>query len=157
MPSLYTDSFPVLRLSLAVFGILVILENFVVSINLPSRMRPITLKTDNIKYTTFNSMDDNPFILPPLTVDQDTRYGTNLLINETQLLEYNRPDSLLFQGFPQPSSRKPVLFARFVSWILKKVIESRLKSSDGLEINVLSDSNKAVIRGKVETVELKVM
>ena len=50
---------------------------------------------------------------------------------------------------------KPVLAARFVSWILRKVIEARTNFVSGLEVTVLSESNRRIFMGKVSAVEMK--
>lgn len=51
-------------------------------------------------------------------------------------------------------TRKPI-FARFVSWILRRLVETRTEFVSGLEVNVLSNSNRDILRGRVDTLELK--
>lgn len=51
-------------------------------------------------------------------------------------------------------TRKPI-FARFVSWILRRLVETRTEYVSGLEVNVLSNSNRDILRGRVDTLELK--
>ena len=64
-------------------------------------------------------------------------------------------DSLQTQGLPNrtwynlPSLQrvtggKPVLAARFVTWILRKVVEARTDFVSGLEMTVLSESNRLI-------------
>ena len=51
-------------------------------------------------------------------------------------------------------TRKPI-FAHFVSWILRRLVETRTQFVSGLEVNVLSHSNRDILRGRVDTLELK--
>lgn len=51
-------------------------------------------------------------------------------------------------------TRKPI-FAHFVSWILRRLVETRTQFVSGLEVNVLSHSNRDILRGRVNTLELK--
>lgn len=51
-------------------------------------------------------------------------------------------------------TKKP-MFAHFVSWILKKLVFTRTQFVSGLEVHVLSPSNRAILRGRVDTLELK--
>ena len=53
------------------------------------------------------------------------------------------------------NEKRPVLLARFVSWILKKVVQAKTKFVEGLEISIGCASNRQILRGKVDTVELK--
>ena len=50
---------------------------------------------------------------------------------------------------------KPVFLARIVSWILKKIVKAHTQYATGLEINVQSTKNRYIMRGKVDTLELK--
>ena len=50
---------------------------------------------------------------------------------------------------------KPVLAARFVTWSLRKLIAARTQFVSGLDVNVLSRSNKHVFRGKISAIEIK--
>lgn len=50
---------------------------------------------------------------------------------------------------------RPVFLARIVSWILKKIVRSNTQYVTGLEINVQSNKNRYILRGKVDTLELK--
>lgn len=51
-------------------------------------------------------------------------------------------------------AKKP-MFAHFVSWILKKLVFTRTQFVSGLEVHVLSPSNRDILRGRVDTLELK--
>lgn len=51
-------------------------------------------------------------------------------------------------------TRKPI-FAHFVSWILRRLVETRTQFVSGLEVNVLSPSNRDILRGRVNTLEVK--
>ena len=51
-------------------------------------------------------------------------------------------------------TRKPI-FAHFISWILRRLVETRTQFVSGLEVNVLSPSNRDILRGRVNTLELK--
>lgn len=121
-------------------------------VRIPSKIRAWSIRSYNFVYKLGSNDDINagdPFTLPAqssqLSVADSKIY---------QVLQNGTHDSLVFQGLPN-KNRKPVLIARLVSWILKKLVESRLQSHSGLELNVISDSNKAVMRGKVDTIELK--
>jgi hypothetical protein len=50
---------------------------------------------------------------------------------------------------------KRPMFAHFVSWILKKLVFTRTQFVSGLEVHVLSPSNRDILRGRVDTLELK--
>jgi len=52
-------------------------------------------------------------------------------------------------------AKKPVVLARFVSWILKKIVQAKTKFVEGLEVSIGSASNRQILRGKVDTVEMK--
>jgi len=46
------------------------------------------------------------------------------------------------------------VLARFVSWILKKIVQAKTKFVEGLVVSI-SASNRQILRGKVDTVEMK--
>lgn len=50
--------------------------------------------------------------------------------------------------------RKPIL-SRFVSWILRRVVQSSSQFVSGLKIDVAANSNFDIIRGRVKSVQLK--
>lgn len=52
-------------------------------------------------------------------------------------------------------SGRPVFAAKFVSWILRKVVEARTQYISGLDLTVLSESNRHILMGKVSTVDMK--
>ena len=54
----------------------------------------------------------------------------------------------------QKEAKKPMVLARFVSWILKKIVQAKTKFVEGLEVSI-SASNRQILRGKVDTVEMK--
>jgi hypothetical protein len=47
------------------------------------------------------------------------------------------------------------LFARLVSWVVKRLVETRTQFVSGLSVDVLSNSNRDIIRGRVDTLEMK--
>lgn len=51
--------------------------------------------------------------------------------------------------------KKKPIFGHFVSWIVKRLVEAKTQSVTGLEVNVLSPNNRDILRGKVNTLELK--
>ena len=55
---------------------------------------------------------------------------------------------------PTVVKNKP-LFARLVSWMLHRFVASRTQFVSGLEVNVLVPSNRHIIRGRIDTLELK--
>ena len=50
--------------------------------------------------------------------------------------------------------RTEVSVARFISWVLKKIVQSRVTYATGLDIKILAASNRQLLSGKVDTVEL---
>mmetsp|Transcript_18367 Transcript_18367/g.30778 ORF Transcript_18367/g.30778 Transcript_18367/m.30778 type:complete len:398 (-) Transcript_18367:338-1531(-) len=50
---------------------------------------------------------------------------------------------------------KRPLFARVVAWILSRLVRKSTSSLNGLEMHVIADSNHDILRGKLDTIELK--
>lgn len=50
---------------------------------------------------------------------------------------------------------RPRLMARLVAWALRRIVRGACELVSGLEVKVLSDSNRGVIRGALDTIEMK--
>ena len=81
-----------------------------------------------------SSFDTEQLIIPPLTYSV---FGEQAA-TEQQTIVKNKP-----------------LFARFVSWLLHRFVTSRTQFVQNLQINVLVPSNRHIIRGRIDTLELK--
>lgn len=56
---------------------------------------------------------------------------------------------------PVQEVQKPVLFARIVSWIIRKIVEARCRYTSGLICSVDAKSNSDILRGRVNNIELQ--
>ena len=81
-----------------------------------------------------SAFDKEQLIIPPLTYSV---FGEQEATEQQTLLK-NKP-----------------LFARFVSWLLHRFVTSRTQFVQNLQINVLVPSNRHIIRGRIDTLELK--
>jgi hypothetical protein len=61
----------------------------------------------------------------------------------------------VFGDIVQPTMKNKPVFAKFVSWILQKFVEARMQFVSGLEVNVLSQGNRHILRGRVDALEMK--
>lgn len=69
-----------------------------------------------------------------------------------------RPNAIVTEASKLANSGKKaraVLTARLVSWILKRIIHSRTTYATGLDVEIHADSNRHLLAGYVNTVELR--
>ena len=78
-----------------------------------------------------------------------TKLSTELQRHETGIKQVYDVESSTNHQF------RPVWSARLVSWILRKVVESNIESETGLQVNMMSESNIEIIKGRVDTLEVK--
>lgn len=71
------------------------------------------------------------------------------------LLNYTTPLKPFEEIQPDKNSKKPLLLARFLSWMLKRIVISKTEDIRGLDMNVLATSNRNVMRGQFDTIEMK--
>jgi hypothetical protein len=71
------------------------------------------------------------------------------------LLNYTTPLQPFEEIQPDKKSKKPLLLARFLSWMLKRIVISKTEDIRGLDMNVLATSNRNVMRGQFDTIEMK--
>eukprot|EP01038_Epipyxis_sp_PR26KG_P003955 gene3955-5672_t len=81
--------------------------------------------------------------------------------NVNQENELTQNQTSIFQSFTEfeqlrlrPETKRGGMIGKFVSWIIRKVVVSSTQYVTGLEVNVLSP-NHDIVRGKVDTIELK--
>jgi len=54
----------------------------------------------------------------------------------------------------QQQQQQPVLMARLIAWVLKRVVLANTQLAKGVKVDVKSASNRQLVRGKVESLEL---
>jgi len=88
-------------------------------------------------------VDDDELLLrkiPPLTV---------AVFGEDGVVSDGASEANGENARPQP------VFARFVSWLLRRFVAEKTQYVSGLEVHVLTPSNTKLIRGKIDALELK--
>jgi hypothetical protein len=78
-------------------------------------------------------------------INQDNEYISN----------YTTPLQPFEEIQPDKNSKKPLLLARFLSWMLKRIVLTKTEDIRGLDMNVLATSNRNVMRGQFDTIEMK--
>lgn len=51
--------------------------------------------------------------------------------------------------------KSPLFLARLLSWMLKRIVMTKTEDIRGLDMNVLATSNRNVMRGQFDTIEMK--
>jgi len=114
--------------------IALLLQSLSVVSLLTSRVLVPGLRISQLQVKLDSSFDKEQLIIPPLTYSV---FGEQAA-SEQQAIVKNKP-----------------LFARFVSWLLHRFVTSRTQFVQNLQINVLVPSNRHIIRGRIDTLELK--
>jgi len=60
-----------------------------------------------------------------------------------------------FEDIQLDNSKKPLLLARLLSWMLKRIVIDKTQDVRGLHLNVLASSNRNMMRGQLDTIEMK--
>lgn len=93
--------------------------------------------------TTLRGLDDDNYM--PLVDLRETSNST-LSLGDYSFKELDDKRKAPF---------KPLFIARVITWALRKLVRSRTEYVQGLDIEVSSSSNRQLIRGKVDTIDMK--
>lgn len=93
----------------------------------------------------------------PLVPNSNTPFPTMEVSSASGGLSEGNMESItptLPQSQPQVA-QKPVLLARAVSWIIRKIVQARCRYTSGLTCSVDAKSNSDILRGRVNNIELQ--